>query len=433
MHHPSENETTANSLAPAHLRQQFDAGWWTRFLDRTEQMSRPCVFADALDAPQARIMRRQVLDILAEIGQIHKAKYGYRLWLDGRQIDDLDEHFAQHPQPHEDIGDWVRRAFGERKFGIILNRGEKFSSGLSQAIAHILEPALRMIGMPTEGILFTVFIGNYDMTPLGIHKDSLGKSVIHFHLGPGPKTMYTWGDDDYVTAPGEKRCNNMDIAPHLPSAARHTFGEGQLYYMPANTFHLGMQDELSVGIACWFYNRSDHDFACELLHRVREAYLRPSEIMLKADRHPIDDIGAAESALALLTLPGGGDLRSLMREVYRDLRYSLFSNGGYRNSPIPRQDKPAMQADSRVAIEPPYRMLCRPAPQAGRLELYVRGTKIALGNFPGLEGIVDRLNGGGKFAVEEIVAMVDDPLAEKKVHYLLGMLHRYRGIVVTPP
>ncbi|AOZ51192.1 hypothetical protein [Chromobacterium vaccinii] len=432
MYHPRENETIDDSLTPDRLRQQFDADWWTGFLARTEQMSQPCVFDDALDASQTRVMRRQVLDILAELGQVHKAKYGYRLWLDGLKVDELDEHFALHPLPRENVEDWVGRAFGERKFGIILNRGEKFSPGLSQAIAHILEPALKTIGMPTEGILFTVFIGNYDMTPLGIHKDSPGKSVIHFHLGPGPKTMYTWRDDDYVTAPGEKRHNNRDIAPHLPSAVRHTFGEGQLYFMPENMFHLGTQDQLSIGIACWFYNRSDHDFACELLHRVREAHLRPSEIMLKADRRPIDDIGAVESALSLLALPSDGDLRALMRDVYRDLRYSLFSNGGYRNSPVPREDKPAMHADSRVAIEPPYRMLCRPAPEAGRLELYVRGTKISLGSFPELEGIVDRLNGGGKLAVGDIVAMVDDPLAEKKVHYLLGLLHRYRGIAVTP-
>ncbi|RBJ70723.1 hypothetical protein C3L29_036380, partial [Pseudomonas sp. MWU12-2534b] len=164
---------------PDLLRQQFDADSWTGFLTRTEQRSQPCVFDDALDASQARVMRRQVLDILAELGQVHKAKYGYRLWLDGLKVDELDEHFALHPLPHENVEDWVGRAFGERKFGIILNRGEKFSPGLSQAIAHILEPALKTIGMPTEGILFTVFIGNYDMTPLGIHKDSPGKSVIH--------------------------------------------------------------------------------------------------------------------------------------------------------------------------------------------------------------------------------------------------------------
>ncbi|RBH45233.1 hypothetical protein C3F00_037825, partial [Pseudomonas sp. MWU13-2860] len=79
MYHPRENETIDDSLTPDRLRQQFDADWWTGFLTRTEQMSQPCVFDDALDASQARVMRRQVLDILAELGQVHKAKYGYRL------------------------------------------------------------------------------------------------------------------------------------------------------------------------------------------------------------------------------------------------------------------------------------------------------------------------------------------------------------------
>ncbi|AXE35405.1 hypothetical protein [Chromobacterium phragmitis] len=432
MPYPRENDALEESLAPARLRRRFDADWWTRFLTLNKHMSQPCVFSDALDAIQVRLMRRQVLDILAEVARIHQTKYGYRLWLDGRQVDDLDEHFSQPPLADEDVESWVRRVFGERKFGIILNRGEKFSAGLSQAIALILEPALKMIGMPTEGILFTIFIGNYDLTPLGIHKDSPGKSVIHFHLGPGSKTMYTWDDDDYVTAPDEKRFNNMNVAPHLPSAAAHTFHAGQLYFMPENRFHLGMQNELSIGIACWFYNRSDHDFACELLHRVRETCLRPSEIMLKADRRPIDDVGTVEAALSLLALPEDGDLRSLMRGAYRDLRYSLFSNGGYRNSPIPREVQPEIRPDSRVAAAAPYRMRCMPAQAAGRFELYVRGTKLALGNFPGLEGVIDRLNSGGKFAIAEIAAMVDDPLAEKKVHYLLRLLHRYHGVDIEP-
>jgi len=428
------DEQGSGPLALSRLKQQFDAAWWHDFMQQTCNMTTPATLSAGFTAEQARLLRRLVLDILAEVGQVHRERYGYRLWVDGEQVEDLADHFAHHPRPDEDVQAWVRRAFGDRRFGIILNQGEKFSAGLSQAAAVILRPVLEMVGMPTEGILFTVFIGNYDMTPLGIHKDFAGKSGMHFHLGPGPKTMYTWEDEDYQTAPGEKRQNNMNVAAHLPSATRHTFHEGQFYFMPENKFHLGMQNELSIGIACWFYNRCDHDFMQELLHRVMNDHVRHAEGMLKADKNPIDDTSAVDSVLALLTLEDKEDLalKPLLRAIYRDFRYSLFSNAGFRNRPVPGAVDIDVGADDAVHTDEPYRLLCRPGAQPGRHDVFVRGTRVSLQNFAGLERVVDRLNGGTPVTVAQLAALLDDPQAERKVRHLLKVLHKYRGVTVVP-
>jgi hypothetical protein len=416
------------------LKNQFDEVWWQDFMHQTNNMTATSTISNGLNPEQVKIMRRHVLDILAEVGQLHQEKYGYRLWIDGQQVEDLSPHFALHPMPNEDVETWVRRAFGDQKFGIILNRGEKFSSKLSQAAAVILEPILKMIGMPTEGILFTIFIGNYDMTPLGIHKDFAGKSGMHFHLGPGPKTMYVWEDDDYKTAPGEKRCNNMNVGPHLSTADKHTFQQGQFYFMPENKFHLGMQNELSIGLACWFYNRCDYDFAGELINRFKAYHLKKSEGMLKSDKNPVDDTSAVEPVLSLFTLEGREDVgvKPLLREIYRDFRYSLFSNAGYRNRPVARATDVDIHPEDAVHTDEPYKMLCRADVRPCHYDVFVRGTKVSLRNFAGLERIVDLLNSGKTVTVDQMISLLDDPLAAQKVRYLLKVLHKYCGISVIP-
>lgn len=428
------HEQATDPLALSRLKQQFDAAWWQGFMQQTRQMTVPATVTAGFTADQALRMRRLVLDILAEVGQVHRDRYGYRLWVDGEQVEDLADHFAHHPRPDEDVQAWVQRAFGDRKFGIILNQGEKFSAGLSQAAAVILKPILEMTGMPTEGILFTVFIGNYDMTPLGIHKDFAGKSGMHFHLGPGPKTMYTWEDEDYKTAPGEKRQNNMNVAAHLATATKHTFHEGQFYFMPENKFHLGMQNELSIGIACWFYNRCDHDFMQELLHRVMNDHVRRADGMLKADKNPIDDTRAVEPVLSLLMLEDKEDLalKPLLRAIYRDFRYSLFSNAGFRNRPVPRVADIEVGPGDAARTDEPYQLLCRAGVQPGRHDVFVRGTRVSLQNFAGLERVVDLLNGGTTVTVAQLAALLDDPQAQRKVRYLLKVLHKYRGVTVVP-
>ena len=421
-------------LALPRLKKQFDEAWWHDFMRQTRDMTVPANIAAGLSAEQCRLMRRLVLDILAEVCQVHRRRYGYRVWMDGAPVETLADHFASHPRPDEDVEAWVRRAFGDHKFGIILNQGEKFSATLSQAAAVILKPMLEMTGMPTEGILFTVFIGNYDMTPLGIHKDFAGKSGMHFHLGPGPKTMYTWEDADYRTAPEERRQNNMNVAAHLPTATKHTFREGQFYFMPENKFHLGMQDELSIGIACWFNNRCDYDFVQELLDHVMNDHVRRSEGMLKADRNAIDDTSAVDSVLSLITLDEKEDLalKPLLRGIYRDFRYSLFSNAGFRNRPVPSPVDIEVGPEDAAHVDEPYQLLCRDGAQPGRHDVFVRGTRVSLQNFAGLERVVALLNGGAPVTVAQLAALMDDPQAERKVRHLLKVLHRYRGVTLVP-
>ena len=182
------------------LENVFSPLWWDEFLEKTNNMSEPGAFYNCMPSEETALMRTYILEILARLAHMRTSKYGYRVYLKGVLLDGngMEKIYDLPPLPGETLEQWVVRAFGEQKFGMIINQGERFNLELSKLIALKIQPYLAKTGIPTEGLIYTLFIGNYDSTPLGIHKDLPGKSVMHFHLGPGAKTMYTWDDEVFA-------------------------------------------------------------------------------------------------------------------------------------------------------------------------------------------------------------------------------------------
>jgi hypothetical protein len=383
------------------MAEKFSNNWWSEFLATTGSMSTPAVFPSCFAPEETRQMRMSLMGVIRDLHADYKKKYGYRLWVGGQPVDDEQEIFRRAPLPGEDLADWSDRVFAGEKFGIILNRGEKFNDDMSSFIARRLAPLIEQIGMPTEGILFTVFIGNYDSTPLGIHKDLPGKSVMHFHLGPGDKTMYCWDDEPYMARAGKRQHNNMDVSPHLDYAQQHTFSEGDIYFMPANRFHLGTQNGLSMGIACWWNNRANADFAHALMTMAAKNLISHSPAMLQADSNDPGDSTALDSTLALFAPAQelGKPLEDVLRATYIDLRYSLYSNGGLRNAPLPLASAGPLSAGSIVCVAAPFRMHIRAADDGEALFIYVRGTRLQMRNDKRISTIVDVLNRGTPLSV----------------------------------
>lgn len=388
----------------------FSEAWWDGFLARTEQMSEPAAFSGCFGAADTERMRMMVMDIICDVHYKYKRKYGYRLYVDGAQVPNEQAVFSRAPLPGETLEEWTARVFDGEKFGIILNRGEKFSDELSSIVATCVAPLIRKLGMPTEGLLFTVFIGNYDSTPLGIHKDMAGKSVMHFHLGPGEKTMYCWRDEDYVPRAGEKPQNNMDVQPHLAYAKKHTFSSGDIYFMPENRFHLGMQKDLSIGIACWWNNRSNEDWARRILEMTGRRLVEESSAMLKADPRDPADAGGLDATLNLFSRGESIHQKSfadMLRSTYVDLRYALYSNGGLRNGPLPRTEAVPLDDDTVVCIEAPFRLYMRAADDGEKLVLYVRGSQLEMRDVPPIRKIVECLNRGEPVTIGQLAHCAD--------------------------
>ncbi|SEM61393.1 hypothetical protein SAMN04488505_105189 [Chitinophaga rupis] len=410
----------------------FSPVWWDEFLDTTGKMSRTSVMKDCMTKDETALMRTYILEILADLARMRTDKHGYRVYIEGKQLEknEMFRIYDHPPLPGETVESWVERTFGDKKFGMIINEGERFNMELSRRIALKLAPLLEKTGMPTEGIIFTLFIGNYDSTPLGIHLDLPGKSVIHFHLGPGSKTMYTWDNAEYEALVGEEKYNNKAISKYTPYANKFPFDEGDIYFMPENTYHVGTQEGLSIAIACWCFNRANYDFAGRLQTIIKEQYLQKSTLMLKPDTNPLDNTGGVDKTLDLYKLPPELEdlsFKDLLRATYKDLRYGLFSNAGYRTYPFPKTDNRTLLVTDTIEVEKPYKIQYYQA--SSKLYIFVRGVKTEFKYFSCIENLIDTINEGKPLLVSDLLAVLPD-WDESIGLYILGLLYKHHGIRV---
>jgi hypothetical protein len=415
--------------------QKFDSVWWDNFLEKTDGMSKTQVLENCISKEETNIMQSYILKILSDLAKLRTNKHGYRVYIDGALLNNNEmlQIYDSPPFENENLKEWANRTFGGKKFGMIINEGERFNLELSKSIALKLSPLLEKIGMPTEGIIFTLFIGNYDKTPLGIHKDLPGKSVIHFHLGPSPKTMYTWETEEYLNLAGEQKHNNQDVQKYTPFANKFVINEGDLYFMPEDLYHVGTQDDLSIAIACWCYNRSNYDFALRLQTLFQEQTLQPSKVNLKADKNEISNTSAVEKTLKLFVIPKeleNHSFKDLMRETYKDLRFSLYSNAGYRTSPFAKEQGIELDIDDVIEIEKPFKILYKNSLDTEKMHVYIRGVKIELNNFECIKKILDEINKGEKIKISNLLKFLNTDWDNKIGLYILELIYKHHGIKI---
>ena len=412
----------------------FSTDWWKNtFIKTTEAFTKTSVFKDCLAKSETAIMRENILDIVRLLCKLRTNQFGFRIYEDGRQLGtkEMNRVYDSPPKKGESLQEWTDRTFGDKKFGMIINRGEKLHNELAQRMAYKITPLLDQVGTPMLGINFTIFIGNYGWTPLGIHTDAPGESVTHFHLGPGGKTMYTWNREQYEELAGENKYNNKDTKKFLPHANVHPFEEGDLYYMPPNEFHIGRADELSIGLTLWLNNHLKTDLAKKLLRVITDQYLTASNETMLMDKNPLEDLSAAEQAIEMFTIPKDMEnlgFRDLMRETFKDYRYSLYSNSGYWTRPFPKEVEEEYTVEDSFQIVKPFVMKYTESLDKENLLIYSRGTKVVLHNFECIKQLVDKINEGNVISVKEALSILDSDWEESVGLYIITLLDTYNGI-----
>jgi hypothetical protein len=414
----------------------LDQSWWADFLARTSHFSKTGVFQDVLTPDQVALMNQYTMHALQRMCTRASSQNGFRLYLDGKEQSEADKQqrvFAHPPQPCEPVSDWASRVFGKEKFGLIINQIEKFSAPLAEAISALIEPLLTLAGIPLNGFHTSTFIGNYGYTPLGIHQDHQGASVIHFHLGPGPKTMYTWDEELYAQL-AQNKPNNKDIGPLLPLATAYTFGAGDIYFMPWNQYHIGYSDALSVGVTFWFDNHTSEAILNKLFDLLKGKYLNIRQKHITSPQRPGDNFGQFRqvmSAFDATLISPATSLREVLATIHQESLLTLFSNGGWRFKPLPlrHEGQPTntfQLLDSQLQLVYPFRIYYRSATDDDLL-IYCRGTELQVPNHPALVQVIDRLNAGNQVATRTLLDMLAEWPAETGL-YLLQLLVESRAV-----
>ncbi|MDO3425951.1 hypothetical protein QWT87_13705 [Chryseobacterium sp. APV1] len=416
--------------------ESFSAEWWDHFLEDSGNFTKTKVYKNVISNNDIDILKNEAVKILQEIYTHRTNQYGFRVYIKGEEqdINYISKLFDAPPTEKETLESYAERVFEKQKFGMIINRTEKFSEKVSQNILLKLQPLLDKVGIPLTGLEMTLFVGNYGWTPLGIHIDIKGENIMHFHLGPGPKIMYNWEEDTYKELTGKKE-NNTDIEPLLPYSDAYPFEMGDFYFMPWNKYHIGFSDELSIGFIVGFNNPTRKGFTSAILNSISQQYLNDNKQILSPDKNVEveDSFNAIESVINLDENLRHLSFMDLMKYLHKEFKLAILSNGGWANIPITLNDKIKYDVDNYEVLEnkkiiTPYPFKTCYEKIGDELVMFVRGYKVKIKYHDELPGIIDKLNRNKEEEVTDLLSTLTQDWPVEAGLYFLSLLYDKRAI-----
>lgn len=161
---------------------------------------------------------------------------------------------------------WARRVtglLGGRTFGLVVEDVQAYYPALWLRLRDALGGLLARTGLPALAKA-TVFLGNYESTPFGLHRGSSGNLMF---VVEGPKRMRTWpdayfrGKEDYTY--------RLDYHAHDPHSIVLDAEAGDVIYWPSDYWHVGERVGEGMSSAVSVALFMDRDPAEELLARAR--------------------------------------------------------------------------------------------------------------------------------------------------------------------
>jgi hypothetical protein len=265
-----------------------------------------------------------------------------------------------------------------------------------------------LVGVPPFGVEAGVFLGNYEATAFGVHRDRVGVLMLGLE---GEKTMRLWAPDA------------LDIADvqehgfaHAPLAGRATTvlcRPSDLVYWPAGFWHVGESSgfsaTLNVGFGTHGGTASNAEAPGNLADRVTAAVrlaLR-SELdggargvpeSLEDLRDPARSARTIATAKAALARTIAGDDVALELAAERLNRATGF---GFRTIPAPLSRVARIGGGSRVRVLRPESVAWLRV--ASRLVVSANGHSFVLPFHPAFSTTMERLSRGGSVHVESLV------------------------------
>ena len=418
--------------------------WWDLFLDKTAQFTNTTVIKDAISNRECNEIIEMVGKVIREVCRAKTDKYGFRLYVDGIRVQGEELESAVFPQPpllDEDLENWGDRLYPGKKIGMIINSGEKFCNELAQRLAIYAAPLLEKVGIPLNGLHSTIFVGNYGLTPLGIHQDHRGGNVIHFHVGPGGKIMYTWNEQRFNELLAGRNKKEVPIEELLPHANKFPFGKGDIYFMPWDQFHIGNSDEFSIGVTLWFDNHVRTSVLNNLLESFRIQYLNMEDTTVTVPEQSLNDLKGYADIDAMLKIDpylAKKTFPEFLNLVYDEYMFSLFSNQGWSTLPLSLSEEHnydeneyAFLADKEIRTIHPFKILYKHIQEVQKVQLFARGSKIELNYHQEIVDLVNTLNEGRVFKVSLLTEQVFKELPAEAALYILSLLLNKRSIEVV--
>ena len=121
---------------------------------------------------------------------------------------------------------------GARRYALVISAFHSYHAPLWRRERAFFAPLWRRTGLPLTGAITTLFHGNYESTPVGVHRDRFATFMVPIE---GRKRMRFWARKPWTEAVSTL----PDYRAHLATSFLVEAGPGDLLYWPADYYHVG--------------------------------------------------------------------------------------------------------------------------------------------------------------------------------------------------
>ena len=320
-----------------------------------------------------------------------------RVYKEGLQDESLLNSIKAHPpKDNESLSSWGQALFKGSPWCIISDKVSGCIDELTYPIAKWIEPLVANYTPGSFVVDISPYIGKYGYTPFGAHVDIQGVSILHLHLGPNPKQMTLWDQDEFRQMAGSDATVCHDYERHLTKGITYTIKAGDIFHLPASTYyHIGRADDFSVGVTIGLKKEPPHNI---LKRALKE--------------HESDSPEISKSAIV---------------ESYK---LKKESNAGFIRSPLLKKLSAFDFINKQIRIAEPFPLILdKSQKQNDRYCLFIRGRKLMLKKNQSVVEIIDMLNR------KETILLSDSffnnaNFDRQAVLKLVAKLFNYGGILV---
>lgn len=340
----------------------------------------------------------------------------------------------------------MRAELGGRRYALVVSELHSFSYPLWAEERRFLDELWRRLGLPLSGAITTLFHGNYEHTPVGVHRDRFGTILCALR---GRKRMRFWRERPWRADVSTL----LDYQPHLRESLAVELEPGEALYWPSSYYHVGESpsDEpaSSVNIGLPISQHHTSYFVDDLTVGVIDEQDLPDELRARTRLRPVNasplvhprcragllspqlpaPLGRALASVRALAEPAATE-----RHLQRTWLSRVTASGLEPVPPAaPRLRLPA-GAWLRRADGAALRWIAANASPAGRgaarLLCSGNGHTVEAPSSPALEAALQRLASGARLDAAALLAALPAPRARAAVRRLLEDLVSFRALEV---
>lgn len=297
----------------------------------------------------------------------------------------------------------VTRMLGGQRFGLVVEDFQAFDATLWLRLREFLGGLFELTGLPRESAKATVFLGNYERTPWGLHRGRSGNFQL---IVDGPKRIRAWPDAFFQGK--EDPSHRLDYRDYNAGSTVLDAAPGDVIYWPSDTWHIGESVDGALSFAISVALFIDQHSTPALIEQARGLIAQRLEPTDRADRLDLRPSRIGESAAAVDAVVQRAT--AALREVTEDASLELGLRVAWLNhvtafgftvppKPLPHQP---LADESQVRAHPAYPIVWLRTSD-DELICSANGHAFSVTASPRILALMERLNGGAPHRVRELV------------------------------